>query len=317
MDTVKSGVFGTTPPTERVSKRRQRLRGTFAAEELWGYLFILPQTVGLLLFVIFPVVASLLLCFANWNFVKAPKFTGLDNFKDVLTDPYFHTALGNTFAIVLMLVPLTVTISLGLALLTNRKLLGLSIFKAGFFLPMITTAVAIAMVWYWLFAPDFGLINAFLGVFGIRGPGWLTDPKWAKPAVVTMLVWQAMGYYYLLFLAGLKQIPVEYYEAAAIDGAGRWQQFRSITLPLLSPTTFFIVTTMFIGAFTTFDVAYVLTRGGPVYSTYTLVMYIYEQAFSAFEMGNAAVASWVLFVILFIVTFVQFRLSKRWVHYDQ
>lgn len=285
-------------------------------EHLWGYLFIIPQVIGLLAFVLVPVGFSLYLCFAKWDFFKPPEWVGFRNFERVLADPYFHQAVSNTLIIVFLYVPITVLISLGLALLTNRQIPGLNLFKAGFFLPMITTSVAIAIVWYWLFAPDFGLINAFLSIFGIQGPGWLADPKWAKQAVIIMMSWQAMGYFYLLFLAGLKQIPAEYYEAAAIDGANRWQVLFKITLPLLSPTTFFVITTMLIGAFTTFDLAYILTRGGPVRSTYTIVMYIYDEAFRNFRMGAAAVGSWVLFLALFIITAIQFRLSNRWVHYD-
>jgi multiple sugar transport system permease protein len=291
-----------------------RLRPT--GEELWGYAFIAPQVVGLLAFTIFPVLFSLYLCFANWNFRNPPQFTGLQNLTTVFSDPDFFLALKNTAVIVAGIVPLTICISLGLALLTRRDFPGLALFKTGFFLPLITTSVAIATVWYWLFAPDFGLINAFLSLFGIAGPPWLVDPAWAKVAIIIMISWQAMGYYYLLFLAGLKQIPSDYYEAAAIDGAGGFAQFRFITLPMISPTMFFVVTTMIIGAVSTFDIAFVLTRGGPVKSTFTIVMYIYQQGFEFFRMGEAAVASWVLFLILFIATFLQFRLSNRWVHYD-
>jgi len=298
------------PPSKRTS------RWYLTTDEKWGFLFITPQVFGLLVFTIFPVIFSLYLSFSQWNFRRPPEWVGSDNIQTVFSDPDFFRALSNTAVIILGIVPLTVCISLGLALLTRRDFPGLGIFKTGFFLPLITTSVAIATVWYWLFAPDFGLINAFLSLFGIAGPPWLVDPAWAKVAIIIMISWQGMGYYYLLFLAGLKQIPREYYEAAAIDGAGSWAQFRSITLPMLSPTMFFVITTMIIGAVSTFDVAYVLTRGGPVKSTFTIVMYIYQEAFQNFRMGTAAVASWTLFAILFVVTFLQFRLSKQWVHYD-
>lgn len=286
------------------------------SDEKWAVAFVTPQVIGLLIFTIFPVLFSLYLAFSQWNFRRPPEWVGTDNIQTVFSDPDFFIALGNTAVIVLGIVPLTICISLGLALLTRRDFPGLGFFKTGFFLPLITTSVAIATVWYWLFAPNFGLINAFLGIFGIAGPPWLEDPAWAKVAIVIMISWQSMGYYYLLFLAGLKQIPADYYEAAAIDGAGSWAQFRFITLPMLSPTMFFVITTLVIGAVTTFDVAYVLTRGGPVKSTFTIVMYIYQEAFQYFRMGTAAVANWVLFVILFIITILQFRLSRQWVHYD-
>lgn len=300
----------------KMGKPAKRRRFRLTSDEKWGFAFVTPQVIGLLVFTIFPVFFSLYLTFSTWNFRRPPEWIGLDNFERVFADPDFWHALGNTAIIVFGIVPLTVAISLGLALLTRRDFPGLSIFKTGFFLPLITTSAAIATVWYWLFAPDFGLINAFLSLFGITGPAWLADPAWAKVAIVIMVSWQSMGYYYLLFLAGLKQIPSDYYEAAAIDGAGSLAQFRYITLPMISPTMFFVITTLIIGAMSTFDVAYILTRGGPVKSTTTIVMYIYQEAFQYFRMGPAAVASWVLFLVLFVVTFFQFRLSKRWVHYD-
>lgn len=284
-------------------------------EEWWGYLFIAPQVLGLLAFVVFPVGFSLYLTLAQWDFISAPQFVGLANFRAVIADDVFWTSIRNTFALVLGIVPLTMVISLLLALLTNRPIRGLGFYKAAFFLPMVTASVAIAIVWYWLYAPDFGLINTGLSYLGVQGPGWLADPAWAKLAVILMVTWQGIGYFYLLFLAGLKNIPSDYYDAAAIDGANRFQQFRYITLPLLSPTTFFVLTTMLISSFGIFSEPYILTRGGPVYSTYTMVLYIFNQAFQYFKMGEAAVASWVLFLILFVITLIQLRFSKRWVHY--
>jgi multiple sugar transport system permease protein len=284
-------------------------------DAFWGYLFIAPQVIGLLAFVLFPVGYSLYLCFATWDFIDTPQWAGLANFRAVFADDVFWTSVRNTFSLVLGIVPLTMGCALVLALLTNRPLRGLGFYKAAFFLPMVTASVAIAMVWYWLYAPDFGLINTGLSYLGITGPGWLADPAWAKPAVIIMATWQGVGYFYLLFLAGLKNVPREFYEAAALDGANRLNQFRYITLPLLSPTTFFILTTMLISTFGIFNEVFILTRGGPVYATHTMVMYIYNQAFQFFKMGEAAVASWVLFVILFIVTLIQLRFARRWVHY--
>jgi multiple sugar transport system permease protein len=299
---------------ERLRARPHR-RGGPSQDHGWGYLFVTPQVVGLLAFTIFPVLMSLYLCFAKWDFVEAPEFVGLANFGAVLRDPLFYKSITNTLVLVVGIVPLTMGLALLLALLTNRAIRGLGFYKAAFFLPMVTSSVAIAMVWYWLYAPDFGLINAAITPFGIPGPPWLADPVWAKPAVILMVSWQSVGYYYLLFLAGLKNIPAEYYEASAIDGADRFQQFRKITLPLLSPTTFFILTTMLIGVFNIFNEVFILTRGGPVDSTRTIVLDIYALAFQYFRMGEAAVVSWVLFLILFLLTLLQFRLARRWVHY--
>ncbi|ACT01230.1 carbohydrate ABC transporter permease [Paenibacillus sp. JDR-2] len=284
-------------------------------ENFWGYLFISPQIIGLLSFVLFPVAMSFYLMFTEWDFTNAPKWTGTDNFNVIFHEENFYYALRNTLYFVLGIVPVTTVISLIMALLTNRAIKGLSIYKAAFFLPMVTSSVAIVLVWYWVFAPDIGLLNNFLDVIGITGPNWLTEAFWARIAIVIMSTWQGMGYYYLIFLAGLKGIPEDYYEAAEIDGAGKLRKFFNITLPLLSPTTFFIIVTMLIGVFNLFQESFILTGGGPAFSTYTLVMYIYDLAFRYFRMGEAAVVSVVLFAIVLLVTFIQFRLSKRWVNY--
>lgn len=286
-------------------------------DRFWGYLFLTPQVLGLVGFTLFPIGFSLYLCFAEWNFVDAPRWVGLANVRAVLGDELFYTSLANTGVLVAGIVPLTMAGALLLALLTNRAIGGLGLYRTAFFLPMVTSAVAVAMVWYWLFAPYFGLINTVIEPLGIPGPGWLADPRWAKPAVTIMISWQSVGYYYLIFLAGLKSIPTEYYEASALDGASRFQQFRQITLPLLSPTTFFVLTTLIIAASNVFSEVYVLTRGGPVYATHTIVMDIWSLAFEYFRMGEAAVVSWVLFGILFVVTFAQFRVAKRWVHHAE
>lgn len=302
----------TTRALPDVRRQRKTVRNR---DNLWGHLFISPQLVGLLVFTLFPVLMSLYLCFMSWNFIDAPSFVGLANFKAVFGNELFYTSLFNTLVLVAGIVPLTTIASLLLALMTLRLTRGLSFYKATFFLPLVTPTVAVAMVWYWLYAPDFGLVNAALGLIGISGPAWLSDPAWSKPAVIIMIAWQSMGWYYILFLAGLNSIPKEYYEAAAIDGANPVQQFFGITLPLLSPTTFFVLITMLVGAFNIFNEVFIMTRGGPLDSTHTIVMEIYNLAFQYFRMGEAAVVSWVLFVILFLLTLLQFRLAKRWVHY--
>lgn len=295
-------------------KEKRRVSNQFK-ENAWGFLFIAPQIVGLLAFTLFPILFSLYLCFTQWDFVKAPEFVGLSNFEKVFSDNLFWTALSNTVVLVLGIVPLTLVCSLGLALLTNRKIRGLYFYKAAFFLPLITSSVATVTVWFWLYAPDFGIINNFLALFGLTGPGWLTDPFWAKAAITIMVAWQSLGWFYLIFLAGLKNIPQDYYEVADLDGANPVQKFFRITLPLLSPTTFFIITTMLISVFNIFNEAFILTRGGPEFGSYTIVYHIYNKAFRDFQMGQAAVVSWVLFIILFVITFIQFRLSRKWVHY--
>lgn len=283
-----------------------------------AYLFIAPQIIGLILFVLVPLIFAVVLCFCSWDFMNTPEFVGGRNFWNVFVfdgDVFYKTLL-NTAIFILGIVPLTMLFSLGLALLANQKLRGLSFYKSAFFMPMVTSTVAIAMVWYWLFAPDMGLINYLLGRLGIAGPGWLADPLWARAAVILMSSWSKMGYYFLLFLAGLKGISSVYYEAAEMDGASFWQKFRSITLPMLSPVTFFIFVMLMIDAFNMFDLAYIMTRGGPMFSTYSLVMYIYNQAFQYFDLGSASVASMVLVVFAGSVSAIQFIVSKRLVNYD-
>lgn len=233
----------------------------------------------------------------------------------MLDEELFFQSIGNTLILVAGIVPLSIGASLFLAILTETGIRGTSFYKTALFPPMVTSSVAIALVWYWLYAPDFGLINSILSIVGVQGPGWMADPTWAKPAVIVMISWQSIGFFYLIFLAGLKHIPREYYEAAEIDGANDLKKFIYITLPLLSPTTFFILITTLIGVFNIFSEVFMMTRGGPVNSTYTLVMHIYYLAFRFFRMGEAAVVSWVLFIILMLLTFVQFRFSRRWVHY--
>ncbi|MGE5614042.1 MAG: carbohydrate ABC transporter permease, partial [Bacillota bacterium] len=238
------------------------------------------------------------------------------NFKTVFGDEVFYKTIYNTFIFAAGTIPLTMAVSLLLAVLTNRRIAGVGFYKCAYFLPMVTSSVSIAMVWYWLYAPDFGLINTFLNILGIQGPPWLADPAWARIAIIIMSAWLQMGYFYIIFLAGLKNIPNEYYEAAYIDGGNSIRVFFKITLPMLSPVTFFVLITLFIGTFNMFNESYILTRGGPSYATYTLVMYIFFRAFQLFRMGEASVASMVLFITVGLITLLQFRLSRKLVNYD-
>lgn len=289
------------------------------SENRCGFTFVLPQIIGLILFVLVPLIIAVYLSFCEWNFIDTPSWVGLKNFYAVFDfdgDVFFKT-LENTAIFLLGIIPLTMIAALGLALLANQHLPMLSFYKSALFMPMVTSSVAVAMVWYWLFAPDMGLINFVIEQFGIDGPGWLSDPKWSRVAIIIMSAWLKTGYYFIVFLAGLKAIPQSYYEAAEIDGASGWQKFRNITLPQLSPVTFFVLVMLVIDVFNMFSEAYVLTRGGPMYSTYTLIMYIYTQAMSYFNLGKASVASLVLIVFAGSISAVQFYLSKRWVHYDE
>lgn len=289
------------------------------SENRCGIAFVLPQVIGLIFFVLVPLIIAVYLSFCEWNFIDTPTWVGLKNYSAVFSfdgDVFFKT-LENTAVFLVGIIPLTMIAALGLALLANQHLPMLSFYKSALFMPMVTSSVAVAMVWYWLFAPDMGLINFVIEQFGINGPGWLSDPKWSRVAIIIMSAWLKTGYYFIVFLAGLKAIPQSYYEAAEIDGASAWQKFRNITLPQLSPVTFFVFVMLVIDVFNMFSEAYVLTRGGPMYSTYTLIMYIYTQAMSYFNLGKASVASIVLIIFAGSISAAQFYLSKKWVHYDE
>ena len=287
-------------------------------EETCGLLFVLPQIIGLILFILLPLLIALYLCFCEWDFTSAPQWVGLQNFKAVFgfdRDVFFKT-LENTGVFLIGIIPLTTFLALGLALLANQHLPFLGFYKSALFMPMVTSSVAVAMVWYWLFAPDIGLINFAIEQFAIEGPGWLSDPKWSRVAIIIMTAWLKTGFYFIVFLAGLKGIPQEFYEAAELDGASAWGKFRNITLPQLSPVTFFVFVMLVIDVFNMFSEAYVLTRGGPMYSTYTLIMYIYTEAMQYFNLGKASVASIVLVLFAGTISGLQFYLSKKWVRYD-
>ena len=286
------------------------------SEERWGYFFIAPQFLGLLAFIVVPIIQSLGITFTAWNILEDPVFVGLANYKKLLTDPFTWKLIKNTVTFIVGHTIVTVTLSLLVALTLSNKLKGYVLFRALIFLPNVTSTVAIAMVWQWVFHPQWGLVNAFLAKFGIPPWGWYTTLEGAMPTLILLTVWQMTGYYMVIFLAGLNGISQTYYEAALIDGANKIQTFFRITLPLLTPTLFFIMTMMFIGGFQIFNEPYMLTRGGPADATKTIVLEIYNVAFLYYRMGDAAVYSWLLFIVIFIVTAIQFKFSNRWVTYD-
>lgn len=285
---------------------RMRVRETIA-----GYLFLSPNLFGFLAFSLIPIIVSILLTFTKWNLASSPQFIGFDNYTSLFTDELFWKYLWNTFYYAGLTVPLTIIIGFFLAYLLNRKIRGVIFFRTVFFLPSVTLIVAVAVIWSWLYNADFGLINFILGKIGIQGPNWLQSRTWAMLAIIIMGVWKGSGYSMLIYLAGLQSIPEEYYEASEIDGAGWWQQIRHITIPLIFPTTFFILVTSTIGAIQGFDQFYVMTRGGPAGATTTLVYYIFQNAFEWFNMGYAATAAAILFLIIMIITLLQWRFAKN------
>ncbi|MDR1106987.1 MAG: sugar ABC transporter permease [Treponema sp.] len=287
-----------------------------ANEQRWGYFFIAPQFIGLVLFSVIPVVQSLGISFTEWNILNPPVMVGLANYKKLLANPFTWKLIGNTAYFIIGHIIVTTTLALLVAMALSNDLKGYVVYRTLYFLPNVTSTVAISLVWQWIFHPDYGLVNAALANFGIPAFGWYTSMEGAMPTLILLTVWQMTGYYMVIFLAGLNGISRTYYEAAKIDGANKVQVFSRITLPLLTPTLLFILTMMFIGGFQIFNEPYMLTRGGPADATKTIVLEIYNTAFLYFRMGDAAVYSWLLFVIIFIVTVIQFKFSSKWVNYD-
>jgi multiple sugar transport system permease protein len=296
---------------------RTRQRGPLAAESRWAWLFLAPTLIGLAVLSAGPILATLAISLTKWDLLTAPRFIGFDNFVALVSDRRFLTALRNTTFYTATSVPLGLALGLGLALALNQRLRGISWIRTAYFLPVVTSTVAISLVWSWIYSPDRGPLNAVLGFLGLPAQRWITDPVWAMPSIVVMSVWQGLGTTVIIFLAGLQGIPEEYHDAAAVDGAGAWARFRHVTLPLLTPSIFFTGILGLIDSFQVFDQIYVLARPGrPTDATVTLVYTIYENGFQNFKMGYASAAAWLLFLIVGIMTLVYFRLQSRWVHYQ-
>lgn len=278
--------------------------------------FLLPNALGFLLFSLVPVVGALVLTLFKWDLLTPPIWVGLSNFARLLQDREFHSALGHTVYFIAGYIPLVVVCGLGLALALNQKLVLRGLFRTAFFLPVVSSWVAVALIWAWLFNPVYGVINYGLSLLHIAGPQWLYDTHWAMPAIIITSVWKDMGYVTVFYLAGLQGIASEYYEAAGLDGATAFQKLRHVTIPLLAPTSFFVLVILLINSFQVFEQVYVMTKGGPLNSTNVLVSSIFDNAFKFGKMGYAAAQSWVLFLLVFAATVVQMRLQKRWVQYE-
>ena len=280
------------------------------------YLYVLPTILGLILFSAGAVTVSFFMSFTQWDVISSPEWVWLDNYVNLWHSDLFWEVFGNTLYFILLAVPLSLVFSLALALVANTGLRGITFFRTAYFLPVVSSMIAVALVWSWIFNPEYGLLNYLLRLlFGARGPAWLDSTAWALPAMVIVTVWKGLGYSMVIFLAGLQSIPQDLYHAATIDGAGVWKRFRHITLPMLSPTTFFVLVITLINSFQVFEQTYVLTKGGPANSTLTMSYYIYQNAFQFFQMGKAAALSYLLFAVIFAVTLIQFRIQKRWVFY--
>jgi len=283
---------------------------------LMGWIFALPVLAGVTIFNFVPMVYSGYFSFTQWDAVSEPHWIGLLNYKYMFTeDPHFFEMLKATVYYSFGSVALSMICGLGLALLVSKKMKGIHFFRAVYFLPYITSIIAVSVVWRWIFNPSFGLLNYLLSLVGVKGPGWTRSEIWAMPSVIIVAGWYSMGYNMILFLAGLQNIPQQFYDAAKVDGANRWQQFTKITLPLLSPTTFFVLVVSIIGAFQAFALIFVLTEGGPGYSTSVIVYYLWENAFRYFRMGYGCAIAMFLLMIVALITLIQWKGSKYWVHY--
>ncbi len=291
--------------------------------------FILPSFLGLVCFSLVPILASLAISMSEWDgLTKLTLFTdmrtffstflvGLDNFKEILKSDEFWKVLRNTLYFILLYLPLIVISSILVGNILNKKYRGIGLFRILYYIPVLTSWVAGALIWKWALSPQYGIINEILALVGIEGPKWLQSEVWAMPSIVLASIWKDVGYFGLIFLGGLQGINPSYYEAAEIDGASGWQKFRRITLPLLSPVTFFVVIICIINSFQLFPQIMVMAKdAGPNGATQVLVERIYKYAFKYHKMGYAAALSWVLFAIIFIFTTIQLSLQKRWVYYD-
>jgi multiple sugar transport system permease protein/sn-glycerol 3-phosphate transport system permease protein len=282
----------------------------------YAYLFIGPSLLGVLAFLLLPLVIVLGLSFFHWELLSDPTFVGLDNYRRLMGDGATWHSLWVTVGFVLLCVPLQTIIAVLLALLLNQRVKGMRVFRALFVVPWMATPIVLGLIWNWIFDPRDGALNRLLDLVGVTGPDWLADATWALPAIALVSVWQYAGYNMLFFLAGLQGIPQELYDAAATDGATPVQRFFKVTLPLLNPTMFFVTVTNLIGAFQIFDTVYVMTNGGPGQSTEVLNFRIFETAFRQFDFGYASTLSTLLFLIIFAVTLAQVRFFNRRTTYD-
>lgn len=283
-----------------------------------GYLFITPTYLGFIIFIVIPILMAIGISFTEFDVLGGYEWIGLDNYERMFRDTRLHTVYGNTVYFTVVAVTFNVGIGLALAVLLNRRMPVLirNFYRSVYFFPILIAHTYIAVIWQFLYARDTGIFNYYLGLVGIDPVPWLSSSTWVLPSIIIMDVWKNTGFAMLIFLAGLQNIPDVYYEAARLDGANEWQMFRRITLPMLSPTIFFVLVIFMIGALQVFDSIIVITNGGPGDASRSIVMYIYEKAFQSFDMGYAAAISMTLFVVILALTLLQFWGSRRWVHYE-
>lgn len=305
-----------------IAPPRARIAGSRRYRKVWpairGWLFIGPVVIGTLLFNVLPLIPTFYFSLTRWNGLGDPQWTGLANYERALGggDPLFYTSLKNTLIYTIGYVPFGIALGLVLALLVNRQLPGMPFFRALFFLPMVTSLVAVGIVWRWIFNTQFGALNWGLAQVGIEGPRWLGEPTAAMAAIIVTGVWTSMGYNMIILHAGLQSVPQDLLDAASIDGAGAWSRFRNVTLPLLTPTIFFLSILAVIGSFQVFTLVLVMTEGGPGSATYVYIYNLWHEAFQLRNMGYGSALAVLLFIAIGAITAFQWRMSKRWVFYQ-
>ncbi len=301
-----------SPKTTRRSVQLRRNRVRYALVVL---AFLLPSAIPLLAFTLGPMVAALWVSLNQWNLLGPMKFVGLGNYSKLLSDPQTGGVFLHTLYYVIGYLPIVYVGGLALALALNTALKGRSLLRGVYFLPVVTSWIVVALVWRWLLSPTSGVVNRVLGLLGIAGPGWWTDPNWAMPSIIIASAWKDLGFVMIILLAGLQAIPTDMYDASKMDGAGWWRRLFSITLPLLSPSTFFVLVISLINGFQVFDQVYAMTGGGPNGASEVVVEQIYDMTFRYGEAGEASALSWILFVVILAVTVIQVRGQRRWVTY--
>lgn len=299
-------------------KRLETLKKARRSESIWGYALLGPSLLLFLTFVAGPILSSFILSFHSWNMLSSPDFVGGDNYRMLTEDARLLKVLGNTFYFAVASVVAKMVIGVVLAQMVNsiRSKTVTSILESVYFFPILLPLSVIAMVWGLMFNTDFGVVNALLQSIGLSKIPWFTDMQWAMRSIILLDVWKGLGFYFIIFLVALRNVPKDFHEAAEIDGAGGWMKFWRISLPIISPSSFFLLITGVIGSLQIFDSAYILTRGGPGDATRTFVLYLWETAFQKLNMGYGTALAVLLFVIVLIITLLQFVLGRRWVHYD-
>jgi multiple sugar transport system permease protein len=308
---------GAVIPVTMIAGRTRRTRSRQRRKEgIWGFIFISPWIVGFLVFTAGPMVASLLLSFTNWSLLGAGDWVGTYNYRTLVHDPLFWTAIRVTFTFAIISVPLDVLASLLLALLLNQRFRGRGLFRALFYMPELVPSVATSILWLWAYNTNFGIFNYLLGFLGIPPIPWLEDPVWVIPSFIILSLWTSGASRMIIFLAGLQTVPRDLLEACELDGGGALQRFRHVTLPMISPVLLFNLVLTTIGAFQVFTSPYVMTGGGPANASLFYVLYLYRNAFQYMQMGYASALAWVLFLILLVFTLAQFRIMRDWVYYE-